>query len=117
MDRSTFLHLIQAKEPGKAAEKGAWLEFDGVSPKFLERRLDLVTEMKKHGYLDQIMVSHDAGWNRPSEPGGGAFRGFDKLFSEFLSALKKMGFTDLEIRQPTEENPQSADSIGVRALN
>ena len=63
------------------------------------------------------MVSHDAGWYRPGEPGGGAFRGFDTLFSEFLPTLKKAGFTDLEIRQLTEENPQRADSIGVRALN
>ena len=101
----------------KAAEKGVWLEFDGVSPKSLERHLDLVTEMKKHGYLDQIIVSHDAGWHRPGEPGGGAFRGFDTLFSEFLPTLKKAGFTDLETRQLTEENPQRADSIGVRALN
>ena len=101
----------------RAAEQGAWLEFDGVAPNSVARHLDLVTEMKKHGYLNQVMVSHDAGWYRPGEPGGGAFRGFGTMFSEFLPALKKAGFTESEIRQLTVENPQRAYSIGVRVLN
>ena len=101
----------------RAAEQGAWLEFDGVAPNSVARHLDLVTEMKKRGHLNQVMVSHDAGWYRPGEPGGGAFRGFDSMFSDFLPALKKAGLTESEIRQLTVENPQRAYSIGVRALN
>ena len=101
----------------RAAEQGAWLEFDGVSPKSVGRHVELVSEMKKHGFLDQVMISHDAGWYRPGEPGGGAFRAFDTLFTDFLPALKKAGLTDPEIQKLTVENPQRAYTIGVRALN
>lgn len=101
----------------RAAEQGAWIEFDGVGPNTLDRHVELVVEMKRHGHLDQVLISHDAGWFRPGEPDGGAFRGFDTVFNQFLPALKKKGLTDIEVDRLTHLNPQRAYTIGIRALN
>ncbi len=98
----------------RAAEEGAWLEFDGVGPKSLDRHLEAVVEMKKRGLLGQVLVSHDAGWYRPGEPGGGAFQAFDTLFEQFIPALKEAGFTNPEVRRLLVENPARVFTIGVR---
>ena len=52
---------------------GAWVEFDGVSPSSVERHVALVQAMKRAGLLAHTLVSHDAGWYRVGEPGGGRF--------------------------------------------
>ena len=51
------------------------------------------------------------------EPGGGAFRAYDTLFTKFLPALKQAGLTDAEIRQITVTNPATAFAVwmGSRA--
>jgi phosphotriesterase-related protein len=99
----------------RAAEQGAWVEFDGIGPQSVARHVELVTAMKKRGLLGRVLVSHDAGWYHVGEPGGGKFRPFDTLFTEFIPALKKAGFTDDEVRRLTVVNPREALSIRVRA--
>lgn len=96
------------------ARAGAWLSFDGVSPKSLARHVHLATRMKEQGFLGQVLVSHDAGWYRPGEPEGGQYRGYDVLFRAFLPALRKEGFTDTDIRQLTVTNPARAFAIQPR---
>ena len=56
----------------RAAKRGAWVEFDGISPTSVARHVELVQHMKTQGLLDRVLVSHDAGWYRVGEPGGGA---------------------------------------------
>ncbi len=97
-----------------AGREGAWLSFDGVSPRSLTRHVTLVTAMKREGLLGQVLVSHDAGWYRPGEPEGGQYRGYDVLFRAFLPALRKAGFGDADIRQLTVTNPARAYAIGLR---
>ncbi|MBM3853621.1 MAG: phosphotriesterase [Verrucomicrobia bacterium] len=97
-----------------AARAGAWLSFDGVSPRTLARHVAVVVAMKREGVLGQVLVSHDAGWYRPGEPNGGQYRGYDVLFRAFLPALRKEGFADAEIRQLTVENPARAYALGTR---
>jgi phosphotriesterase-related protein len=99
----------------RAAEQGAWVEFDGIGPKTVDRHVELVSDMKRRGFLDRALVSHDAGWYRVGEPGGGQFRAFDTLFTTFLPALRDAGFSDGEIHRLTVENPARAFAIGVRA--
>ena len=98
----------------RAAEQGAWVEFDGIGPKTVDRHVALASEMKRRGFLDRALVSHDAGWYRVGEPGGGQFRPFDTLYTTFLPALREAGFTDSEIHGLTVENPARAFAIGVR---
>ena len=97
------------------ARSGAWVEFDGIGPKSIDRHVELVQSMKKAGMLDQVLLSHDAGWYSVGELGGGAVRNFEVLFSNFLPALKKSGLSEAEIHQLMVTNPANAFRIGVRA--
>jgi len=100
----------------QAAARGAWLEFDGIGPDSIEQHVSFVVDMKRRGLLGKVMVSHDAGWYRVGEPGGGAFRAFDVLFTKFLPALKQAGVTEAEIRQITVTNPAAAFAVGARKI-
>ncbi len=94
-----------------AAERGAWLKFDGLNPTTLPRHLHLCREMKTRGFLAQILVSHDAGWFDPAKPGGGTFRPYDLLFTHFLPLLRRHGFSEIEIDQLLVKNPARAFAV------
>ncbi len=97
----------------RAAKRGAWVEFDGMSEKAAARHLELLQRMKEEGLLAHVLVSHDAGWYRVGEPGGGAFRPFDTLFTVLLPALKAAGFDAADIQQLLVDNPRRALAGGA----
>jgi phosphotriesterase-related protein len=99
----------------RAARRGAWISFDGLAPGDAERYVARVAFMKSEGLLHRVLVSHDAGWYHVGEPGGGAFRGYETLLTEFLPALEAAGFTDDEIRRLTTVNPAEAYAVRIRA--
>jgi phosphotriesterase-related protein len=92
----------------RAAKAGAWVEFDGISETSIARHVELVVQMKTQGLLGHVLVSHDAGWYRVGEPGGGEFRPFDALFTKFIPALTVAGLTSSEVNQLLVENPRQA---------
>jgi phosphotriesterase-related protein len=92
----------------RAAARGAWVEFDGLSPKSVDRHVALVLAMRKAGHLDRVLVSHDAGWYRVGEPGGGEFRPFDTLFTAFVPALKAAGVSQADVDRLLIDNPRRA---------
>lgn len=92
----------------RAAKRGAWVEFDGISPTSVARHVDLVRQMQNAGLLPHVLVSHDAGWYRVGEPGGGEFRPYDTLFTTFLPALRSAGFGEADVRQLLVANPRRA---------
>ena len=98
----------------EAARRGGWVEFDGVHPDRVERHVELVMNMKAHDLLHRVLVSHDAGWYRVGEEGGGDYRGYATLFEDFLPALQEAGLTDDEIQQLIIENPAEAFAVRVR---
>jgi phosphotriesterase-related protein len=100
-ERSETFHVA-------AAKRGAWVEFDGISPANVTRHVALVRRMKAEGLLERVLVSHDAGWYRVGEPGGGQFRPYDTLFTTFVPSLKAADFTDAEVRQLLVDNPRHA---------
>ena len=106
-DDSTF-HL-------RAARRGAWISFDGLAADNVRRYVERIGFLKAEGLLHRVLVSHDAGWYHVGEPGGGAFRPYDVLFTDFLPALRAAGFTDQEIRQVIADNPAEAFTVRVRA--
>jgi phosphotriesterase-related protein len=55
-----------------------------------------------------VLISHDAGWYKPEEENGGAFRGFAGIFTALIPALEKNGFSPEEIQQLLEINPRNA---------
>ncbi|MCS6830739.1 MAG: phosphotriesterase [Armatimonadota bacterium] len=91
-----------------AAERGAWVEFDGVSPETIDQHAQYILHLRQKGLLGRVLVSHDAGWYHVGEPGGGTFREYTTLFTHLLPELRKAGLTDKEIEQLTAKNPQRA---------
>lgn len=92
----------------RAAELGAWVEFDGISDDTADRHAALVRHMKDRGLLPHVLVSHDAGWYRVGEPAGGRFRPYDTLFTHFIPALEAAGFGERDVRQLMVDNPRRA---------
>jgi len=112
-----WVHAQNERDPdvhARAAAKGAWVEFDHISPKDLGRHVQMVQTMKERGLLHRVLVSHDAGWYEIGKPNGGPFRPYDTLFKEFLPALKEAGFGYDEIQQLLVVNPREAFTIQVR---
>jgi phosphotriesterase-related protein len=99
----------------RAAARGCWVEFDGVSSRSAAEHVTLVTHLAEGGFLNRILVSMDAGWYHVGEPRGGNYRGYESLFTEFMPALRsKLGGE--QVRRLLTANPQDALSIGVRRL-
>lgn len=96
----------------QAAKRGAWVEFDGIAPASVQRHVELVRGMKEQGLLAHALVSHDAGWYRVGEAGGGQFRPYDTLFTTFVPELKAAGFSDEDTRRLMVMNPGRALSGG-----
>ena len=100
-ERDTTFHA-------RAARRGAWIEFDGVSPASVTRHVELVRRLQDQRLLERVLLSHDAGWYRVGEPGGGEFRPYDTLFTMLIPALKADGFAEPEIHQLLVAHPRQA---------
>jgi phosphotriesterase-related protein len=100
----------------EAANRGTWVAFDGFSSKELDRYVEFIVFMKKRGLLDRILISHDAGWYRPGEPGGGAFRGFTDIEELLVPALREIGVSQQDIYQLFVLNPKEALKIKARLM-
>ncbi len=98
----------QTEKHLKAAEQGAWIEFDGISEESLEQHVKLVKEMIDRGFVGQVLISQDAGWYNVGEPGGGKFRDYGTLFNQFIPALKKSGVSEAQIQKLLVDNPRKA---------
>ncbi len=98
-----------------AAERGAWVEFDGVGPDSIGRHVEMVKNMKDHGLLHRVLLSHDAGWYHVGKEDGGTFRPYTTLFNELVPALRKAGVTEEEVKQLTVKNPARAFTVEVRS--
>jgi phosphotriesterase-related protein len=97
----------------RAAKRGCWVEFDGVNTGSVERHLDLVKSMAEAGFLDRTLISMDAGWYHIGEPGGGNYRGYESLFTDFLPALRKV-FSEAQVERLIVGAPQQALALRVR---
>lgn len=71
----------------KVARAGAWVEFDGISPKSADFHLSCVNFMASKGLIGRTLISQDAGWYHVGEPGGGDFRGYAYIYTGFLPRL------------------------------
>lgn len=109
----------------EAAKMGVWVSLDGVNVSGgrnadrggnLEFYISRLVDLKEAGVLDQILLSHDAGWYNVGEPGGGRFRGYSDIHRYLLPSLRDHGFTETEIQRLTIDNPARAFSVAVRAL-
>lgn len=105
----------------EAAGEGAWISLDNVNSDGdgngnIEWIADRIIELKEAGYLDQILVSHDAGFFEAGTENGGDFRGYTDIFDHLIPELKERNFSDEEINQLIVKNPQEAYGIRVRRI-
>ena len=98
----------------EAARRGAWIEIDKVANDTVGECVSRLTDLKARGFLGRLLVSHDAGWYRPGEAGGGRFRGFDTVYTALVPALRQAGWTAGELDQLLVGNPAAAFSVRVR---
>lgn len=92
----------------RVAREGAWVEFDGIAPKSMDWHLECVRVMAEAGLLHRTLISQDAGWYRPGEPGGGDYRGYALLLAEFVPKLRASGFSEQDVEQLLVNNPAKA---------
>jgi phosphotriesterase-related protein len=71
----------------RAAKAGAWVEFDGIRPQSRDWHKECVEHMAKADLLDKALISQDAGWYHVGEPGGGNYRGYAYIYTDFLPLL------------------------------
>jgi len=99
----------------QAAREGAWISLDGINHDPAHQPEDRgstewyttrINALKEAGFLDQVLISHDAGWYDADEPGGGDFRGYTDIFDHLIPNLLENGFTEDDIRQLLVINPQ-----------
>ena len=102
------------EELESVGRSGCWISLDGVNAYNIDKHVDLLTFLKNKSQLGQVLISHDAGWYRPGEPGGGEFRGFTTISDKLVPALKANSFTDADIRTLMVTNPAKAFAIGIR---
>lgn len=95
------------------ARRGVFIELDSVgSSEAGDARLaETIQQLKEAGFMDHILISQDAGWYNPGQPNGGTQRGYTSLIESFLPRLRQSGFSELEIRQLTRQNPARAFAV------
>jgi len=87
----------------KVGRVGAWVEFDGVNPKSANWHEQCVRAMASRDLLGRTLISQDSGWWHVGEPGGGNYRGYSFIYTEFLPRLDRMWQPRLMV-----ENPRAA---------
>ncbi len=100
----------------RAAERGAWVEFDGVGEKSAAKHATLVQGMIQRGFLPYLLISQDAGWYHVGERNGGDFRSYEFLFTQFVPMLRQTGTANSSIRTLLIDNPRKALTPQTRRL-
>ena len=118
LDLHRFIWIHAQTEPDvavlrEAAQRGAYVELDSVgAPHQSQKELvETVLALIEAGYIDHILLSHDAGWYNPANSDGlpnEGYRGYTALTKEFLPTLSAQSISDEQIRRITVDNPARA---------
>ncbi|PZX55637.1 phosphotriesterase family protein [Algoriphagus chordae] len=116
IDPSAFVWVhAQAEEDFEnyleAAKTGVWISLDGIGWSVDEYVARLLFA-KENGFLDQVLISHDAGWYDPAKPMGGDFQPFTNIFEILIPDLNDKGYDEDDWKLLLEENPKRA--FGLR---
>jgi phosphotriesterase-related protein len=113
-----WVHAHTVDDPGlheALARRGAWIEFDGLSPDSVAQHAAFLGNLRDRGFLGRCLASHDAGWYAVGEPDGGTFRGFDTLTGALIPALREAGWDGDDVDRLVKTNPGEAFALRVRA--
>lgn len=116
LEKFIWVHANSEVDPlfhHDVAAMGAYVEFDSIGQPDADPEVlaNGVISMIDAGLGDRVLLSHDAGWFQPGNPGGapqGGIRGFTALTDQFIPLLREKGVDDDTIKQLTDENPQRA---------
>jgi phosphotriesterase-related protein len=118
LDLHRFIWVHAQTEPDfsileEAARRGAYIELDTVGAPYQSQPelLDTSVALIEAGFIDQLLLSHDAGWYDPARADGRpehGFRGYTALTREFIPALLDRGVSKEQVRQITVTNPAQA---------
>ncbi len=107
----------------QAANAGAWISLDNINGETSNEHdgtanidwfVKTLSELKNKGILDQVLISHDAGWYNVGEKNGGNYRGYTDLFTKLIPRLNQNGFTNKDIDMVLRQNPKKAYAIQIR---
>ena len=63
------------------------MEFDGIGPKSVDWHFECVRYLEVRDLLGRVLISQDAGWYHVGERGGGDYRGYTFIYTDFLPKL------------------------------
>ncbi|HSL45635.1 MAG TPA: esterase [Anaerolineales bacterium] len=118
LDLHRFIWIHAQTEPNvailrEAASRGAYVELDAIGAPYQSQAdmLEAAVALVEAGFVDHLLLSHDAGWYDPARADGlpqGGFRGYTALTSEFIPELLKRGIAEEQVRLITMINPAEA---------
>lgn len=98
----------------KAAGMGAWISLDGIGWGSVDEYFPKLQLLKNSGLLSRTLISHDAGWYKPGEAGGGSFTGFTQIHEKLFPGLLSLGFTQKDLDTLLVINPRLAFRPSIR---
>ena len=116
LDRWIWVHAQTEPDTSvlvEAARRGAYVELDTVGAPFQsqDELLNAALALIEAGFIDRLLLSHDAGWYNPASTTGlpdDGYRGYTALVEDFIPALLQRGISEGQVRQITVENPARA---------
>lgn len=99
----------------KAAKMGCWISLDGVG-RDIQKHVDKILFAKQNGVLENILISHDAGWYDPQKEDQ-RITPYSAIFKQLYPELKSHGFTDEEFNLLVSVNPSKAFAIAIRKFS
>ena len=89
------------------------MELDSVGAPFQPQSelLETVIALIEAGFIEHLLLSHDAGWYNPARSDGlpdEGYRGYTALARDFVPELLRRGVTQEQVRLITVNNPARA---------
>jgi phosphotriesterase-related protein len=100
----------------RAAQEGAWIEFDGISEGSADKHIQLVKSLAEQRLINRVLLSQDAGWYHVGEPKGGTFRPYAFALTKFIPLLRQAGISPEQVRTLFLDNPRKALTLQTRKL-
>ncbi|MBT8305351.1 MAG: phosphotriesterase, partial [Maribacter sp.] len=79
----------------------------------LDNHIDKIMYAKANGFLDRVLISHDAGWYDPQKKEQ-SIQPYTPIFKKLYPELKARGFTDDELHMLVSTNPAEAYALKIR---
>ncbi len=114
-----WIHAQAESNPSeylKAAKEGCWISLDGLAnEKAVTNHAEKILFAKANGFLNRILISHDAGWYDPQNDLQ-KIRPYNVIFTKLYPLLLSKGFSEEDWHQLISGNPSRAFSIQKHPL-